>query len=530
VTACPNCGAPVDLKAANASDDSKCPFCQYALPVEAPPQAPVGTFTPAPGGIFAPAPVTISTGRRSGCAGPIVMIVVVVAIGGGILAAVLAASGSASKIGNAIASIAGSSYTVTTPVVPVPGGGAAFYAIAPSAGSTNNVVRRVDPIGHHVVWSSPVLSTSASDSTTVVAGATEVFAISDDNVVALDPATGHQDWRASLSNGLASPCDSGCAVVAGNDLVALSKDGTVQAFNTATGAQAWSKRLNSTPRWLEAAAGTVLTDDTVGGSGADLDVLAINAATGATHMISPTCPADPDDPEAGPVTPDDESGFFVTPDGTGLVTMITNSPGCVVRNRIADGAVVWRTPPATDSGPIPDSLTGNSILIGAMSLFWTSDADVYAATLSTGAVHKLLTDSRDDVTLDGSSGSTLVLTEAPKFDSNEASTAGVNAATGQQLWQIASRVKGDVTTQDVAVSPSGPVVISCNETADTCLFEAVNPTTGTIAGSVTVPADPADTEEVHAVVGTTSLFVTAGWDHVVGIDPTDAAVTWKWPS
>jgi len=35
---------------------------------------------------------------------------------------------------------------------------------------------------------------------------------------------------------------------------------------------------------------------------------------------------------------------------------------------------------------------------------------------------------------------------------------------------------------------------------------------------------------VHAVVGTSSLFVTSGWDHVVGIDPTDAAVDWKWPS
>jgi len=35
---------------------------------------------------------------------------------------------------------------------------------------------------------------------------------------------------------------------------------------------------------------------------------------------------------------------------------------------------------------------------------------------------------------------------------------------------------------------------------------------------------------VHAVVGTSSLFVTAGSDHVVGIDPTDAAVDWKWPS
>ena len=46
----------------------------------------------------------------------------------------------------------------------------------------------------------------------------------------------------------------------------------------------------------------------------------------------------------------------------------------------------------------------------------------------------------------------------------------------------------------------------------------------------TVPPYPGDTDEVHAVVGTSSLFVTSGWDHVVGIDPTDAAVDWKWPS
>ncbi len=487
-------------------------------------------FTPAPGGIFIPARGGTAPGRRRGCLGTLLVTVIVLAVGGGILAAVLGATGSANKLGSVIASIGGSTYTVTTPVVPVTGGGDAFYAIAPAAGSTTNQVRRVDPIGHRVVWSSPPLATSDSDSAVLVAGATQVFAISDDNVLALDSTTGHQDWQASLSNGLASPCDSGCAVVAGNDLVTLTKDGVVQALNITTGAQAWSKRLNSTPRWLETAAGSVLTDDTVGGSGADLEVLVINPATGATRTIAPTCPADPQDPEAGPVTPDDESGFLVTPDGSGLVTMITNSPGCVVRNRIADGAVVWRTPPPTDSGPIPDSLTGNSILIGATQLFWTSDADVYAASLTSGAVHHLFTDPRNELTLDGTVGSTLVVTEAPNYDSNQAATAGVDAATGAQLWVIASRLKGDVTSQDVAVAPAGPVVISCNETANTCLFEAVNPTTGTIAGSVTVPADPADTEEVHAVVGTTSLFVTAGWDHVVGIDPTDAAVTWRWPS
>jgi len=473
----------------DASDDPKCPFCQYALPEVAPPQAPTGTFTPA-GGTFAPAPggvfipASVTTGRRSGCLGPIVGLVIFLAVGGGILAAVLAATGSAKKIGNAItSSLGGSTYTVTNPVVPVPGGGVAFYAIAPAAGSTTNVVRRVDPIAHRVMWSSPALATSDSGAPIVVAGATQVFAISDDNVLALNGATGQQQWQASLSNGLATPCDSGCAVVAGNDLVALSKDGV------------------------------------------------INPATGATRSIAPTCPADAQDPEAGPQTPDDEGGFFVTPDGTGLVTMITNSPGCVVRNRLADGAVVWRTPPEADgTGPIPSTLTGNSILMGTSQLFWTSDADVYAETLATGAVHKLFTDTRDGLALDGTSGSTLVVAEAPKFDSTEAATAGVNASTGAPLWQVGSRVKGDVTTQDVAVAPPGPVVVSCNETANTCLFEAVNPTTGTIAGSTTVPADPADTEEVHTVVGTTSLFVTAGWEHVVGIDPTTAAITWKWPN
>src|SRR5579862_314627 len=97
VTACPNCGAPVDLKAANSSDDPKCPFCQYALPEVAPVQAPTGTFTPAggtfspaPGGVFIPASVT--TGRRSGCVGPVIGVAIFLAVGGAILAAVLAAT------------------------------------------------------------------------------------------------------------------------------------------------------------------------------------------------------------------------------------------------------------------------------------------------------------------------------------------------------------------------------------------------------------------------------------------------------
>jgi hypothetical protein len=73
------------------------------------------------------------------------------------------------------------------------------------------------------------------------------------------------------------------------------------------------------------------------------------------------------------------------------------------------------------------------------------------------------------------------------------------------------------------------VVESCNASADTCTFEAVDPVLGTVRGASTVSASPGSTDEVSATATQGTLVAAVGWEHIVGFDPATAAVKWKWP-
>jgi outer membrane protein assembly factor BamB len=424
----------------------------------------------------------------------------------------------------------GGGYTLTTPAVPAPGGDG-FFVIAPTRGSGTNVLRRVDPINHRVLWSSTNLNNTSGESADIVAGTNQVFAIFGTTVLALDPNTGRQLWQASLSNGLATPCDSGCAVLVGSRLVALSKDGVVQAFDAATGAQTWSKRLNSTPRWLEAAGSSVLVDD-ISGAGPALVVLDIDAQTGTARTIAPSCApsADP----IGPARPTEESELFVSPDGAALTVLIADSSGCVVQYGVSNGSQMWQTPPDQNTARIPFSLTGQSALVDAQNLVWTNDENggmqVFALNRATGAIRQLVDDKRNNLQLVGIVGTTLVIKATPRFDPQKPATVGVDLATGVQRWQAASRVTVSGDNQGALVTSRSPIIVSCNSNANTCKFEAIDSQTGTVVGSSTVTADPAEQQEVHLVNTPDTLLVTAGWNHVVGVDPATAAIRWSWPS
>jgi outer membrane protein assembly factor BamB len=518
-TECPNCGAPIDPVELSKSDDPKCPFCHTAIPTEsdAPPVEPFVLAAP----INVNVPAAIKTGRRAGL---IVTVVILLVVGGIVAAATLGHSGTNSSGG-------GSGYSTAGAIaVPVGPSAADFYVVAPKVSAVESeVVRRVDPTTDKVVWSSGVLDQSDSGVPIVVAGPSQALAIFGTTVVALDAATGHQLWQASLSNGLATPCDSQCAVVVGQRLVALTMDGTVQAFDVASGAQSWSMRLDSTPRWLEPAGTNVLVDETAASGGPNLSVLVIDAASGAARTLTPTCPPGPDIPLTAGAT--DEGGFFVSPDGTALTVLVTTSGGCALRYNLADGALLWRTATDEENTQIPFTLTGETTAQSQSTLVWTNSGTLFALDTSSGAIRSVLTTTDNtSFTISGIVGSTLIAQSALEDDSDKPATVGIDLTSGKQLWQIATRVVKSGDTQAVELTGSNPVIVSCNSDADTCLFEAVDPLTGTIKGSSLLPSEPGEVDEVQATVTAASLEVVVGWNHVVGFNPTTAAVEWRWPN
>ena len=530
VTECPNCGGPIDPKVASRSDDPTCPFCHHALPTEPDPQA-ARPFTLGTNSDIAVFDASAPRATKGGRATALIVALFVALVIGGVVAGVVV-FGRSSTTGLRGSSGGGGYSTANSVVVPVAAGMAGdFYVVAPSTGATESeVVRRVHPSGTKasVVWSSGVLDQSDAGVPVVVAGPSQAFAIFGTTVVALDAATGQRRWQASLSNRLARPCTSRCAVAAAGRLVTLAEDGTVQAFDATSGAQSWSVRLASTPRWLEAAGDNVLVDEAAA-RGPDLSILVLSAATGTARRLAPSCPAGSDIPiNAGAR---DEDGLFVSPDGTALTVLVTTSGGCALRYRLADGAMLWRTATDEFNHQIPFTLTGESVVQSASTLAWTNHQSAFALDTATGAIRKLFDIPRSTtLSLSGIAGSTLFVESALQSDSDRRATVAYDLGSGKQLWQVATRVTRSGDTQALALTATNPVIVSCNSTSDTCLFEAVDAATGTIKGSSTLPAEPGQVDEVNATATNTSLEVVVGWNHIVGLDPATAAVQWRWPN
>jgi outer membrane protein assembly factor BamB len=519
VSQCPNCGAPVDAKALSGVDDPKCPYCDHALPVAAQAATPTTISINVPPAVQVGRGVGVAIGLVFGTVGLVIAIIAVV-IG-------LASH----SVRHTLSGLTGSS-SFHPDGTPVPVANSAnFFTLARSGSSESEVLRRVDPIANKVLWSGPPLGTLGQGTPTIVAGPSQVFTVTNSTVVSLDAATGRQEWQASLSNSLASPCGSGCALVVGGRFVTLTKDGVVQALDVSTGSQVWSRRLNSTPRWLEPAGASVLVLDTAAATGGDHVVLVINAASGAARRIAPSCAPDPDTGDA--TKPTDEGSFLVSPDGTAVTVIITGSSGCVARYRIADGSPVWVTPALSDKNPVPFTLTGNSTAQSATTVLWTNDEPgptVFGIDAASGAIRQVFSATKASLKPDGVIGSTLIVEVAPTYDSDKPSIVGVDISSGKQRWQLATRVVRSGDSQAVEITPAGPIVASCNSSADSCTFEAVDVQLGTIKSTSVVSASPGSVDQVTGTLTASSWVAAVGWEHVVGLDQKTAAIQWKWPN
>lgn len=528
VTECPRCGAPINP--ANIADlnNPVCPFCETALPVEEEPAAPVATpmFTmgaiPTYGTLPMGAPVRA---RRLGCmiAAPIAVLAII-----GIVVGLALHGGSLGSL------VESTNYELDGPVQPVlPGTGTSkdIYVLASDAGNdAAPTLRRVDPYTGTTEWQSAAVGTADSSTNAVVVAAPgEVMIVSGTSIVGINAASGHQLWQASLSTPLANPCVDGCAVVNGSHLITLAEDGTVQSFSITTGAQSWSGRLTSSPRWLEAAGGLVLSDES--GAPGSLNVELFDPASGTQRTISPVC-ATPSD-GGDPARPDDEGDFFVSPDGNYLTVLIANSEGCVARYRLSDGHLMWRTAPDINNDQIPVTLSAQSAIGTADYIAWTNDANtgvqIFSADTASGAIRQQYSDNdaSAQINMDGgyssSSGSTLVFDVAPGYNSSHPKIYGVNPLSGASRWQLASRVAADDDNQAVEVTSSGVLVVSCQDKAETCTFEGVDPVLGTITHKTVVDADLIPSVD-DMTMGPSELLVNVNNEKALVLNPSTGTV------
>ena len=184
-------------------------------------------------------------------------------------------------------------------------------------------------------------------------------------------------------------------------------------------------------------------------------------------------------------------------------------------------------------------MTGGGAIGTASVIAWINDASsgkqIYTASVASGVIRQQYSasDASSEITLEGeftsSPGATLVFEAAPGYDSSKPKIVGFDPATGQIRWQVATRVVSSGDKQYVEVSPTGGiVVVSCQDSAETCAFEGVDPLLGTIKNKTTISADLIP-DVTPITIGASDVVGNVNDEKVVVINSSSGAVESTWP-
>jgi hypothetical protein len=397
----------------------------------------------------------------------------------------------------------GGSYQVEGLVVPASSAATSRYAyvIAPDVSQLDNpVLRRVDLQTRQTVWSTAGLANANDLRPLILADGSTAVVIDGTDVYGFSATSGKQLWHSSIGyarvDNAQCAFSSGCALLIGPDLVVLEQDGTLQTLLVKDGRQVWSHKFTDTPTYLADAGGMAAVVSAVQPS--TYGFFVFDPATGAERSIVPKCASDGqgDHATAGSTSP-----FEISPDGKTLTVLIDGTGGCVAGYRLSNGKLLWRTHPDTQNTEIPFDLSSQTVASGPGAVAWTNttgagnNVQIYAVDTQTGKIRPLINAGSENNTntLDGIVDGTLVLEQAPSYASEQPGIYGISIATGKQLWMVPYRPPTNIdwTNQKVVTTTQGLVFVSCKGTQGdsmngSCRFEAANPKTGDIVGTLNV--------------------------------------------
>ena len=119
-----------------------------------------------------------------------------------------------------------------------------------------------------------------------------MFAVFEDDLLALDAGTGETIWRTTLRDKVTNGCPS-CFAAAGGRLIVRTTDAYVTAFGTASSETLWSKRLTATNGSVSVAGDQLFIVDEAEDADQINPVALVDPATGRTiRSTAPTCPRD----------------------------------------------------------------------------------------------------------------------------------------------------------------------------------------------------------------------------------------------
>jgi len=312
--------------------------------------------------------------------------------------------------------------------------GTELVAIAQDNEGTDTVRRlariRFAGDGSSLVWQSEPLDDSVSRAEVAVVGDT-MFAGIEDDLYALDFASGETKWHTTLRDKVTTGCPS-CFAAAGGRLIVRTADAYVTAFGPSTSEQQWSIRLNSPSGAVWVDGDNVLVVDDPEDANQPTPVVSIDPATGkARGSTTPTCAASDRTPWTLAMSPSDVVRPVAGSDD--VVAAFGFGDGCVARWSPVSGKVRWtRRIQDVSSWRQDEAAMGSKDLAIA-----STSGRLIAVDLASGQARGLDQPADATTTPDTIVGRTLVATTATTRGTTRGGLAAWDLRSGDRLWVVA---------------------------------------------------------------------------------------------
>ncbi len=526
VMQCPKCGAPVEM----TGDAVTCSYCGTHLERPKPEvrERVIERVVTVPEYRQAPAYRPATPNRAGAIAGSLFVVISLIAMIGGI--AYFTGGSSGKKTLNNL---------VNDGLAPYVSGDAVSFA-REDGGTPDVLVRAMDLKSEQVRvidldgqtqaerWESQPLSKEGGRTATILAAGDLVYINDQASVLALDGASGAVRWQVSLANALPATCDTGCFQILGGALVALTRDGTLQAFDAQTGKPLWSQRLNSTPSRFVTTGERVLVMDVDKQGSSNGITLLLDARSGATTLrLEPHC-------DDGMIkrTPSSSDQLMVSPDGKALYILYTWVKSCTQRYDLGNGELVWSNANATPEMWLPGVFNNKSSLFTPDAIYLTSGTGgsgwVARIDTQTGQMSHFDPDKRYELSLEGVTSETLIVSARPEYDREQVELWGLDPSTGARRWQDVLKAHGSLSKWQAQLIPQGLALAQCVYDDAQCTFEVLSPESGVSSGQLKIDKEHAYAQFEHATwTGRLGLFIIGG--KLYAVDLAKQVIAYQWP-
>ncbi|WP_421121851.1 PQQ-binding-like beta-propeller repeat protein [Aquihabitans daechungensis] len=282
-----------------------------------------------------------------------------------------------------------------------------------------------------LAWRSEALADDAYRAEVALVGDT-LFAGVDDQVYALDPATGTTKWKTTLRDKLSPGCDRCFEGVRGR-LVVRTTDAYVTAYGTRSSESLWEKRLTSTSGSMSVVGDRLFVVDDPEDPQNLTPVAMVDPANGRTiRSTTPRCPPSESTPWDLEMSPGDE--VLPVPGSQDVMAAFGFGDGCIARWDPSTSAMTW-TSRLTGLG----HLDSDTIVVGRKDLvLGGSGGPLITVFLPNGKARVL--EAPGDVTAQPSHivGRQLLALTVTTRGTPKGGLASWDLATGTRSWANAS--------------------------------------------------------------------------------------------